>query len=194
MPYFSHATATIDEGASIGSGTQIWHYTHIMPKAQIGQNCKIGQNVFIDNHVCIGNNVKIQNNVSIYQGVILEDDVFCGPSMVFTNIKTPRSAYPRNNGSFYLTTRVKKGVSIGANATIVCGNTIDEQAFIAAGSVITSYVKPYALMVGVPAKQVGWACECGERLAFEAQQTTCQHCSLVYLLEGATCRRDKLLI
>lgn len=159
-----HESAYIDEDVEIGIGTKIWHFSHIQKGAKIGENCVIGQNVNISNHVCIGNNVKIQNNVSVYEGVELEDYVFCGPSMVFTNDLNPRSKYPKKNAKGYLKTRVKEGASIGANATIVCGHTIGRHALIAAGAVVTSDVPDYALMIGVPAKRKGWVCECGEQL------------------------------
>lgn len=158
-----HPTAIVDEGASIGDGTRIWHWTHVCAKAVIGQDCSLGQNVFVANDVCIGNNVKIQNNVSVYDAVTLEDDVFCGPSMVFTNVYNPRSPVPRKDE--YRRTLVKRGVTIGANATIVCGVTLGEFAFIAAGAVVNKDVKPYALMAGVPALQIGWMSQHGERLA-----------------------------
>ena len=171
--YFAHQSAYIDEGASIGVGTSIWHFCHIMPEAIVGDNCSLGQNVFVGNRVQIGSHVKIQNNVSIYEGVILEDYVFCGPSMVFTNVKNPRSAFPRNTHDDYLTTLVKYGATIGANATIVCGVTIGRWAFIAAGATVTHDVSDYALMMGSPARQHGWVCECGERLHFDQSQATC---------------------
>lgn len=163
---FVHATAIVDDGASIGDGTRIWHFSHISADAEIGEECSLGQNVYVANRVRIGRNVKIQNNVSIYEGVVLEDDVFCGPSMVFTNVKTPRSAFPRNTSADYAITRVKRGASIGANATVVCGVTIHEWAFVAAGAVVTHDVPAYGLVAGVPARLIGWACACGERLAF----------------------------
>ena len=163
--FFVHETAVVDEGCSIGTGTKIWHFTHIMPQAVIGQNCNLGQNVVVMPRVVLGDNVKVQNNVSIYEGVICEDDVFLGPSMVFTNVINPRSAV--NRKSQYLKTTVKKGASIGANATIVCGNDIGEFAFIGAGAVITKEVKSYALVVGNPAKQIGWMSEYGHRLTFD---------------------------
>lgn len=161
---YIHPTAIIDEGASIGEGTKIWHFSHIMPKCTIGENCNIGQNVVISPKVVLGKNVKVQNNVSIYTGVICDDDVFLGPSMVFTNVINPRSAINRQNQ--YLQTHVGKGATIGANATIVCGHDIGEYAFIGAGTVVTKYVKPYALVVGNPAKQIGWMSEYGHRLKF----------------------------
>lgn len=179
--FFVHESACLDEPLNIGEGTQIWHYSHVMSGAEIGQNCRLGQNVFIAKNVKIGNNVKIQNNVSVYEGVILEDDVFCGPSMVFTNVKIPRSAFPRNTSKDYLATRVKKGATIGANATVVCGTTIGEHAFIAAGAVVTKDVPPYALMAGIPAKIVGWVCECGKTLHFEGKKASCLECNRRYL-------------
>ncbi|NEV65163.1 acyltransferase [Thiorhodococcus minor] len=157
-----HPTAIIDTGAHIGDGTRIWHWTHVCGGARIGRDCSLGQNVFVANRVRIGDNVKIQNNVSVYDEVTLEDDVFCGPSMVFTNVYNPRSAVPRKDE--YRPTLVKRGATLGANCTIVCGVTIGEYAFIGAGSVITKDVKPYALMVGVPARQIGWMSGHGERL------------------------------
>ncbi|WP_369048020.1 DapH/DapD/GlmU-related protein [Tenacibaculum sp. UWU-22] len=164
MEYFAHETAVIDHGCTIGKQTKIWHFSHIMPEAIIGQNCNIGQNVVVSPQVILGNNVKIQNNVSIYTGVICEDDVFLGPSMVFTNITNPRSAINRRNQ--YKTTLVKKGASIGANATIVCGNTIGEYALVGAGAVVVKEVLPYALVVGNPSKQIGWVSQYGHRLIF----------------------------
>ncbi|HHC80460.1 MAG TPA: N-acetyltransferase [Flavobacteriia bacterium] len=163
--YFAHETAVIDDGCSIGEGTKIWHFSHIMPQCVIGKKCNIGQNVVVSPEVILGNNVKVQNNVSIYTGVICEDDVFLGPSMVFTNVINPRSAVNRKNE--YMKTRVKKGVSIGANATIVCGNDIGEYAFIGAGAVVVKEVKPYALVVGNPSKQIGWISRYGHRLHFD---------------------------
>ncbi|MCK4662728.1 MAG: N-acetyltransferase [Bacteroidales bacterium] len=162
--YFAHDTAVIDEGCKIGKGTKIWHFSHIMTNCIIGENCNIGQNVVVSPEVVLGKNNKIQNNVSIYTGVICEDDVFLGPSMVFTNVINPRSALNRKDQ--YLKTIVEKGASIGANATIICGNKIGKYAFIGAGAVITKEVKPYALVVGNPAKQIGWISEYGNRLEF----------------------------
>jgi UDP-2-acetamido-3-amino-2,3-dideoxy-glucuronate N-acetyltransferase len=163
--YFAHETAVIDEGCEIGKGTKIWHFSHIMPKCVIGENCNIGQNVVVSPEVILGQNVKVQNNVSIYTGVICEDDVFLGPSMVFTNIVNPRSAVVRRGE--YVRTVVKKGASIGANATIVCGHDIGEFSFIGAGAVVTKEVLPYALVVGNPARHVGWMSEFGHRLNFD---------------------------
>jgi UDP-2-acetamido-3-amino-2,3-dideoxy-glucuronate N-acetyltransferase len=162
--FFAHPTAVIDEGCFIGDGTKIWHFSHVMPNAKIGKQCNIGQNVVISPDVVLGNNVKVQNNVSIYTGVICEDDVFLGPSMVFTNVINPRSAINRKNE--YAKTRVKKGATIGANATIVCGNDIGEFAFIGAGAVVTKEVAAYALVIGNPAKQTGWMSEYGHKLKF----------------------------
>jgi UDP-2-acetamido-3-amino-2,3-dideoxy-glucuronate N-acetyltransferase len=164
MEYFAHETAVVDPGCSIGKGTKIWHFSHVMPNCTLGENCNIGQNVVISPDVVLGKNVKVQNNVSIYTGVICEDDVFLGPSMVFTNVMNPRSAVNRKNE--YLKTIVKRGASIGANATIVCGHDIGEFAFIGAGAVVTKTVVPYALMVGNPARQLGWMSEFGQRLEF----------------------------
>ena len=163
--FFAHETAVIDQGCEIGNGTKIWHFSHIMPNSIIGENCNIGPNVVISPEVILGQNVKVQNNVSIYSGVICEDDVFLGPSMVFTNVINPRSAIIRRDE--YLKTLVKKGASIGANATIVCGNEIGEFAFIGAGAVVTKEVLPYALVVGNPSKQIGWISEFGHRLNFD---------------------------
>lgn len=162
--YFAHETAVIDEGCTIGAGTKIWHFSHIMPKSVLGENCNIGQNVVISPEVVLGKNVKVQNNVSIYTGVSCEDDVFLGPSCVFTNVINPRSAVNRKNE--YMRTTVKTGASIGANATIVCGHDIGKFAFIGAGAVVTKTVPDYALVVGNPAKQLGWMSEFGERLEF----------------------------
>jgi UDP-2-acetamido-3-amino-2,3-dideoxy-glucuronate N-acetyltransferase len=163
--YFAHETAVIDAGCTIGAGTKIWHFSHIMPNCTIGSQCNIGQNVVVSPDVILGNNVKIQNNVSLYTGVICEDDVFLGPSMVFTNVINPRSAVNRKDQ--YAKTIVKKGASIGANATIVCGNNIGEYAFIGAGSVVTKEVLPFALVVGNPARQIGWMSAFGHRLEFD---------------------------
>ncbi len=162
--YFAHETAVIDDNCAIGNGTKIWHFSHIMSNCTLGENCNIGQNVVVSPQVVLGNNVKVQNNVSIYTGVNCEDDVFLGPSMVFTNVINPRSAVNRKNE--YMITTVKKGASIGANATIVCGNDIGEFAFIGAGAVVVKKIKPYALVVGNPSKQIGWISEFGQRLQF----------------------------
>ncbi|GIV42163.1 MAG: N-acetyltransferase [Vicingaceae bacterium] len=181
--YFAHPTAVIDEGCEIGEGTKIWHFSHIMPQAKIGKNCNIGQNVVVSPGVVLGNNVKVQNNVSIYTGVICEDDVFLGPSCVFTNVINPRSAINRRNQ--YLSTIVKKGATIGANATIVCGHNIGEYAFVGAGAVVTKEVPPYALVVGNPARQIGWMSEFGHRLYFDEKGlATCPESGETYILEN----------
>lgn len=181
--YFAHETSVIDDGCIIGKGTKIWHFSHIMSKCKIGNNCNIGQNVVVSPEVTLGNNVKIQNNVSIYTGVICEDDVFLGPSMVFTNVINPRSAIIRRNE--YKKTLVKKGTSIGANATIVCGVTLGEFSFIGAGAVVTKDVKPYALVVGNPARQTGWMSEYGQKLKFNEQNiAVCSESNEKYILEN----------
>lgn len=186
--YFAHETAVIDEGCTIGEGTKIWHFSHIMPNCTIGDNCNIGQNVVISPEVVLGNNVKIQNNVSIYTGVTCEDDVFLGPSMVFTNVINPRSAVNRRDQ--YLKTHVGKGASIGANATIVCGHNIGKYAFIGAGAVVTKEVPDYALVVGNPAKQKGWMSEYGHKLAFnQDNQATCPESGELYILENNQVRK-----
>lgn len=175
-----HDSAVIDDGVTIGDGSAIWHFSHVLSGSSLGRDCRIGQNVVIGPNVTVGNNVKIQNNVSVYAGVTLEDDVFCGPSMVFTNVLTPRSAYPRNRPEDFGQTLVRRGASIGANATIVCGNTIGEHAMIGAGAVVTKDVRPYSLVLGNPARHVGWVCECGVRLDLEGAETTCGECSKKY--------------
>lgn len=187
--YFAHETAVIDEGCKIGKGTKIWHFSHIMSNCTIGENCNLGQNVVVSPDVTLGNNVKVQNNVSIYTGVVCEDDVFLGPSMVFTNVMNPRSAVNRRDQ--YLKTLVKKGASIGANATIVCGNPIGEYAFIGAGSVVTKEVPAYALLVGNPAKQIGWMSSYGHRLDFKNGEATCPESGEVYKLENNRVTRIK---
>ena len=185
-----HESAYVDDGANIGERTQIWHFCHISSGATIGTDCSLGQNVFVARGVTIGNHVKIQNNVSVYEGVVLEDYVFCGPSMVFTNVRTPRSAFPRNTAADYLETRVKHGASIGANATIVCGVTVNEWAFVAAGAVVTKDVPAYALVAGVPARVIGNVCQCGVTLPFEDATVTCAECGRRY---GKTDGRVSLL-
>lgn len=181
--YYSHPTAIVDDGCAIGEGTRIWHFSHIMPNCYIGNNCNIGQNVVVSPNVVLGTNVKVQNNVSIYSGVICEDDVFLGPSMVFTNIINPRSAIIRRDQ--YVKTLVKKGASIGANATIVCGNNIGQYALIGAGAVVTKEVPDYALLVGNPAKQIGWVSEYGHRLHFnEKGIAECEESKQQYVLEN----------
>jgi len=180
--YFAHETAVIDDGCKIGKGTKIWHFSHIMSGSEIGENCNIGQNVVISPGVKLGKNVKVQNNVSIYTGVICEDDVFLGPSMVFTNVINPRSAIIRKNS--YLTSIVEKGATIGANSTIVCGNRIGTYSFIGAGAVVTKDVKPYSLVVGNPARQTGWMSEYGHKLIFDnSGVATCSESRERYKLE-----------
>jgi UDP-2-acetamido-3-amino-2,3-dideoxy-glucuronate N-acetyltransferase len=176
---FVHESSYVDQGAQIGPGTKIWHFCHIMPGAVIGERCNLGQNVVVMPGARLGNNVKVQNNVSIYEGVELEDDVFCGPSCVFTNVLNPRSHVSRKHE--YQKTLVRRGSSIGANATIVCGVTLGEYAFIGAGAVVTSDVPAYSLMVGVPARRVGWMCQCGERLPVNAGPRSCAACGSTYL-------------
>ena len=178
--HFVHDSSYVDKGAQIGRGTMIWHFCHVLGDVRIGRDCRIGQNVVIGPAVTVGNNVKIQNNVSVYRGVTLEDDVFCGPSMVFTNIATPRSAYPRNRPEDNLPTLVKRGASIGANATIVCGRTIGEHALIGAGAVVTKDVPAYAVVYGNPARHRGWACECGLVLRMVSGSARCGECGKTY--------------
>lgn len=175
--YFVHESSYVDKGAQIGAGTKIWHFCHIGEQANIGENCTIGQNVFIAPQVKVGNHCKIQNNVSIYDGVELADYVFCGPSMVFTNVQRPRCKYPQRGTQFYLRTPIGEGASIGANATIVCGHRIGRNSFIAAGSVVTKDVPDHAIMMGNPARQRGWACECGEKLD---ENLICPKCGRAY--------------
>lgn len=180
--YFVHESSYIDENVQIGEGTKIWHFCHIMSGARIGKNCTIGQNVFIGRDVTIGDGCKIQNNVSVYEGVTLEEHVFCGPSMVFTNDLNPRAAFPKGRERF-VKTLVKRGCSIGANATIVCGITLGEHSFIGAGAVVTKDVPPYAIVYGVPAQIRGWICECGEKLSFTEGFAQCP-CGRRYHQEG----------
>ena len=188
--YFKHESAYVDEGCIIGEGTKIWHFSHIMPNCTIGENCNIGQNVVVSPEVKLGRNVKIQNNVSVYTGVICEDDVFLGPSMVFTNVINPRSAVARKNE--YKPTILRRGASVGANATIVCGNEIGEYALIGAGSVITKPVPAYALVVGNPARQIGWVSEYGHKLHFNEENiATCPETNQVYKLENKKVIRIK---
>lgn len=186
--YFVHPTAVVDEGCVIGSGTKIWHFSHIMPNCVLGNNCNLGQNVVVSPEVTLGNNVKVQNNVSIYTGVTCEDDVFLGPSMVFTNVINPRSAVNRKNQ--YAKTHVGKGASIGANATIVCGHDIGKFAFIGAGAVVTKHVPDYALLVGNPARQTGWMSEYGQKLVFDANgQAVCSESGQKYQLKNNSVER-----
>lgn len=185
MTYAVHPTAIVDEGAQIGEGSRIWHWVHICGGARIGERCSFGQNVFVGNDVVIGNNVKVQNNVSVYDAVYLEDDVFCGPSMVFTNVYNPRSAITRKDE--YRKTQVRRGATLGANCTIVCGTTIGEYAFVGAGAVINRDIPAYALMVGVPAKRIGWMCACGVQLKGKGA-VRCE-CGLIYQIDATTCTR-----
>lgn len=188
--YYAHPSAIIDEGCDIGEGTKIWHFSHIMPNCKLGKGCNIGQNVVVSPEVTLGNNVKVQNNVSIYTGVTCDDDVFLGPSMVFTNVTNPRSAVNRKNQ--YAKTHVGKGASIGANATIVCGHDIGEFAFIGAGAVVTKNVPAFALLVGNPARQIGWMSEFGHRLEFDTNGiATCPESGQTYKLENNLVKRIK---
>jgi UDP-2-acetamido-3-amino-2,3-dideoxy-glucuronate N-acetyltransferase len=184
QPYTVHPSAIVDEGAKIGAGTRIWHWVHVQGNSVIGERCSLGQNVYVGKAI-IGNNVKIQNNVSVYDEVALEDDVFCGPSMVFTNVINPRSHVVRKNE--YKRTLVKKGATIGANAVIVCGNTIGQYAMIGAGSVVTKDVPDFALVLGNPARHAGWMCQCGIRLKFEAGEAHCDGCGWDYRLQDDRC-------
>lgn len=187
-----HPTAIVDDGATIGPDSRVWHWAHICGQARIGSGCSFGQNVFVGNDVVIGNNCKVQNNVSIYDAVTLEDDVFCGPSMVFTNVHNPRAAVQRK--SEYRRTTVRKGATLGANCTIVCGVSVGEFAFVGAGAVVTHDVRPYALMVGVPARQIGWMSQFGERLALPLEgdgETICPHMGLRYVLRDGNCNVEE---
>lgn len=188
-PYFVHPTSIIDPGATIGAGTKIWHFSHIQTGARIGKQCVLGQNVNVGNNVAIGNFVKIQNNVSVYEGVVLEDYVFCGPSLVFTNVPVPRGKYPQVGASFYKPTLVKEGASLGANATIICGRTIGRYAFVGAGAVVTKDVPDFALVVGNPARIAGWMSEAGEKLRFDAAGfAACPRSGRRYRLENGRVR------
>jgi UDP-2-acetamido-3-amino-2,3-dideoxy-glucuronate N-acetyltransferase len=183
-PFWQHETAIADDGARIGTGTKLWHWVHVQGNAIIGERCSLGQNVYVGKAV-IGNNVKIQNNVSVYDAVTIEDDVFCGPSMVFTNVINPRSHIVRKHE--YKPTLVRRGATIGANAVVVCGNTIDQYAMIGAGSVVTRNVPAFALVVGNPARQIGWVCQCGIRLRFDGPDGRCQECGWKYQLIDGKC-------
>jgi UDP-2-acetamido-3-amino-2,3-dideoxy-glucuronate N-acetyltransferase len=179
MEYFIHKSSFVDKNVQIGKGTKIWHFSHILSNVSIGKNCIIGQNVCIGPNVAIGSNVKIQNNVSVYEGVTLEDDVFCGPSMVFTNVHIPRSAHPKKRDA-YLKTLVKKGSTIGANATIICGVTLGKHCFVGAGSVVTRDIPNHAMVYGVPATIKGWVCECGNKMAFTENSAICNKCGKTF--------------
>lgn len=183
--YFVHESSYVDDGVLIGDGTKIWHFSHVQKGAVIGNNCSLGQNVNIGNNVKIGNGVRIQNNVSVYEGVILEDNVFCGPSCVFTNVMTPRAHFPVHG--VYAKTIIKEGASLGANCTVVCGHNVGRSALIAAGAVVTKDVKDYALMAGIPAKQIGWVCECGKKLD---ESFNCS-CGRSYTLMGDSLHQNK---
>ena len=182
--FFVHESSYVDDGVSIGDGTKIWHFSHISKRAEIGSGCNLGQNVFVGNDVRIGNKVKIQNNVSVYEGVELEDYVFCGPSMVFTNVRTPRCEFPRNTAADYKKTLVKRGASIGANATIVCGTTLGRNAFVGAGATVTKDVPDYAMVYGNPAKVKGYMCACGDTIvSAEAEKLECKRCGVCVALQ-----------
>ena len=183
--YFVHESSYVDDNVELGDGTKVWHFSHVQGGTRIGKNCSLGQNVNVGNNVKIGDSVKIQNNVSIYEGVELEDYVFCGPSMVFTNIMNPRSEFPQRGSEFYLKTLIKKSASLGANSTIVCGNTVGKYAFVGAGTVVTKDVPDYAMVVGTPSRQIGWICACGNKLSLTTspdseEKATCSKCSREY--------------
>lgn len=183
--YSAHETAVVDDGAVVGADTRIWHWTHVCAGARIGAGCSLGQNVYVGNRVVIGNNVRIQNNVSVYDEVILEDDVFCGPSAVFTNVVNPRSHVPRK--SEFRRTVVRRGATLGANSTIVCGHTLGEYSMVGAGAVVTRDVPPYALVAGVPARRIGWVCWCGVKLSAEGSVTACPACARSYRISRDAC-------
>lgn len=186
MSYWKHDSAIVDEGAQLGEGTKVWHFAHVSPGARVGERCSLGQGVYVGNDVSIGDNVRIQNNVSVYDAVTLESDVFCGPSMVFTNVYNPRAAVARKNE--YRRTLVKQGATLGANCTIVCGTTLGRYAFVGAGAVVQKDVPDFALVVGVPARRIGWMSRYGERLSFDAEgRATCPHTGDVYQVSGDRC-------
>lgn len=183
--HFVHESSYVDDGVVIGEGTKVWHFCHIMRGTRVGRNCSLGQNVLVGPNVTVGDHVKIQNNVSVYEGVVLEDDVFCGPSCVFTNVDRPRAAFPTEDSKYERTT-VKRGATIGANATIVCGHTLGEYSFVGAGSVVTKDVPAYAVVYGNPARIQGWACRCGAGLGFDEDSATCKECGRRYRRVGGT--------
>jgi UDP-2-acetamido-3-amino-2,3-dideoxy-glucuronate N-acetyltransferase len=187
--FFAHPTSIIDDGASIGANSKVWHFCHVMPGATIGADCTLGQNVFVASRVTIGKGVKIQNNVSVYDGVVIEDDVFCGPSMVFTNVLAPRSPFPSEKRD-YLETLIRRGASIGANATVVCGNTVGEWALVAAGAVVTKDVPSHALVAGIPAKLMGWVCTCAHSLQFVDASATCSACGRSFEIDTSESIRE----
>ena len=187
QPFLAHESAIVDQGAQIGAGTRIWHFVHVCAGAVIGEDCALGQNVFVGNNVVIGNNVRIQNNVSVYDDVTLEDDVFCGPSMVFTNVINPRAHVSRK--SEYLHTLVRRGATLGANATVVCGHEIGEYAFVGAGAVVTRDVPPFALILGNPGRRAGWMCQCGVRLPIANAMAQCASCGSNYQIDNEHCER-----
>lgn len=187
--YFVHGTSVVDEGAKVGEGTKIWHFSHISAGAIVGNNCIFGQNVFVAGDVTIGNNVKVQNNVSIYDRIIIEDHVFCGPSCVFTNVINPRSEYPRDRKTGFKETVIKRGATLGANSTVVCGVTVGKYAFIGAGSVVTKDIPDYALVYGNPARLRGWMCECGEKLHSSGELKVCPKCPIQYIEERGMLKR-----
>jgi UDP-2-acetamido-3-amino-2,3-dideoxy-glucuronate N-acetyltransferase len=194
--YFVHESSYVDDGVEIGENTKIWHFSHVQKGSRIGSNCSLGQNVNVGNNVTIGNNVKIQNNVSIYEGVELGDYVFCGPSMVFTNIMNPRSEFPQRGSEFYLQTPVGKSASLGANSTIVCGHSVGKYAFVGAGSVVTKNVPDYAMVVGNPARLHGWMCACGNKLSLTRdphtkETATCSKCGRGYVKDGLIVEQSK---
>lgn len=188
--WWAHPTAVVDEGAVVGAGTRIWHFSHVAQESRVGRGCTLGQNVYVAPRAVLGDGVKVQNNVSLYEGVVLEDEVFCGPGAVFTNVRTPRAGVPRNSAEHFAATRVRRGASIGANATVVCGCTIGAWALVAAGAVVTRDVPDFALVAGVPARKMGWVCACGVRLDLEGDAARCAECGRRYRLQDGALRRE----